>query len=104
MLIGLAAIVVIALAMIGYMSGAIEPEKGAAKSTALAEATSNPEVAGTLFGSPTHTPTPVQPLGAIRVQLASSEGTVEIPNTDLVIDVALEPAVDGLVWVLVNPQ
>ena len=46
----------------------------------------------------------VRPLGTIKVQLAGDAGTADLPESAPVIGVALEPAKDGLVWVLVNPQ
>ena len=46
----------------------------------------------------------VRPLGTIKVQLAGGAGTADLPESAPVIGVALEPAKDGLVWVLVNPQ
>ena len=45
-----------------------------------------------------------RPLGTIKVQLAGSAGTADLAESAPVIGVALEPAQDGLVWVLVNPQ
>jgi len=46
----------------------------------------------------------VRPLGVITVQLAGGEGTANLSEDVPIVGVALEPAGDGLVWVLVNPQ
>ncbi len=46
----------------------------------------------------------VRPVGTIRVQLADSAGTADIPESSPLLGVTLAPAVDGLVWVLVNLQ
>ena len=46
----------------------------------------------------------VRPLGMMKVQLAGDAGTADLPESAPVIGVAMEPAKDGLVWVLVNPQ
>ncbi len=43
-------------------------------------------------------------LGTIKVQLAGGDGTADLPEGAPVIGVAMGPAQDGLVWVLVNPQ
>jgi hypothetical protein len=43
-------------------------------------------------------------LGTIKVQLAGGEGTADLPEGAPVIGVAMGPARDGLVWVMVNLQ
>ena len=45
----------------------------------------------------------VRPLGTIQVQRGDGKGTAEIAESAPVIGVALEPAKDGMVWILVNP-
>ncbi len=46
----------------------------------------------------------VRPIGTIKVQLAGGEGTADLSESAPVIGVALEPAKDGRVLMLVNPQ
>ena len=46
----------------------------------------------------------VRPLGTIKVQLADGRGAADLAESAPVVGVALEPAQNGLVWVLVNPQ
>jgi hypothetical protein len=41
---------------------------------------------------------------SLQVQLADGVGVAEIAETAPTLGVALEPAADGLVWMLVNPQ
>lgn len=41
---------------------------------------------------------------SLQVQLADGAGVAEIAETAPTLGVALEPAADGLVWMLVNPQ
>jgi hypothetical protein len=46
----------------------------------------------------------VRPLGTIKVQLADGKGAATLAESAPVVGVALEPATNGLVWLLVNPQ
>lgn len=46
----------------------------------------------------------VRPLGTVKVRLADGSGTADLLETAPVIGIAITPASDGQVWVLVNPQ
>ncbi len=46
----------------------------------------------------------VRPLGTITVQLADGKGAADLAESAATVGVALEPAKNGLVWVMVNPQ
>ena len=46
----------------------------------------------------------VRPLRTIKVRLADSASTADLPESAPLLGVALSPAQDDLVWVLVNPQ